>query len=122
MPYCVSKTLIEGNIYPNSFDLNEFKGSKTEKLIKLTKVIPYKTSKELNDMCPKNPDLVKVTLQNNQTLEKEIKNVLGGSILPMHKEEVIEKFLSCGGTKEQLNYLLNLSFEENFSISKFLSM
>ena len=122
LPYCVSKTLIEGNIYSNSFDLNGFKGSKAEKLVKLTKVIPYTTSKNLNDMCPKNPDMVKVTLQNNQTLEKQIKNVLGGSVLPMHKEEVIEKFLSCGGSKKQLNYLLNISFEDNFSISKLLSI
>ena len=71
-------------------------------------------------MCPKNPDMVKVTLHNNQTLEKQIKNVLGGSVLPMHREEVIEKFISCGGSKEQLNYLLNLSYEDNFSISKLL--
>jgi 2-methylcitrate dehydratase len=108
MPYCVAAALLDGQITATQFDEAHLNNPELSAMIQK---IRMHRNEDLDKLYPEGiPNLLKVTLQSGQVLEKQVTYPRGHARNPMTDEEVNAKFKSLAShvlSNRQINTLLD---------------
>ena len=66
-------------------------------------------------MSPAHPDSVTVTLSDGRTETCTVSDVMGGPSAPLTSDQLIAKFLTCGGSEATATTILTTSPEDRFN-------
>ncbi|MGI9512673.1 MAG: MmgE/PrpD family protein [Anderseniella sp.] len=104
--YCVASALIDGKVDIASFTPEMLHRSQISEVSAKTSVRTYALAAGLGDMSPQAPDTVTVHMKDGTQLAETVARVRGGPGRLLCGDDVVAKYVSCGGrTKMALEFL-----------------
>lgn len=104
--YCVAAGLVDGKVDIASFTPEKLRREEVVDLVNKTMVKPYELADGLRDMSPQAPDTVTVVVADGTQFAETVANVRGGPGRLLSSDDVVEKFVTCGGqAKTALEFL-----------------
>jgi len=104
--YCVVAALLDGEIGPDSFCEDMYLRDDITALLGKTDVETYHPGPDLQDMSPEHPDCVAICLSDGTEISETSWHVRGGAEAPLTRDDLSNKFITCGGTEATRDLIL----------------
>ncbi len=112
--YCVAAGLVHGKVDIASFTPENLHCAEVSDLVNKTTVHPYELAEGLGDMSPQAPDTVTVYMKDGSQFDETVTHVRGGPGRLLSSDDVVEKYVSCGGQAETAQEFLQAGMSERF--------
>ncbi|NNJ75175.1 MAG: hypothetical protein HKP56_08440 [Anderseniella sp.] len=112
--YCVAAGLAHGKVDIASFTPEQLQRADISNLVNKTTVQPYELAEGLGDMSPQAPDTVTVYIKDGAQFAETVARVRGGPGRLLSSDDVVEKYVSCGGQAETAREFLHAGMSERF--------
>lgn len=112
--FCVAAGLIDGRVGVGTFTPGAVQRDDISNLLNKTTVNAYQLAAGLGDMSPDAPDTVTVHMRDGSQFTETVACVRGGPGRLLTSEEVVEKFISCGGRADTATEFLQTDLSEPF--------
>lgn len=98
--FCVASALVDGVVTPSTFSPAQLERADIRELEALVDVNVYDAAETVTDLCPQHPDHLRVHLHDGPSVDITVADVPGGPSRPMQAEQVITKYVACGGNPD----------------------
>ncbi len=112
--YCVATALVEGHVGLAAFTPDALQRSDVRHLLKNITIDAYDLAVGLGDMSPEAPETVTVQMKNGPRFTQTIARVRGGPGRLLSSEDVVTKYVSCGGRQTAAAEFLQADLSELF--------
>jgi len=98
--FCVASALADGAVTPSTFSPAQLERADIRALEALIDVKLYDAADMVTDLCPQHPDHLRVHLHDGPSVDVTVADVPGGPSRPMPAEDIIAKYVACGGDQD----------------------
>ncbi len=98
--FCVASALADGAVTPLTFSPAQLERADIRELEALVDVELYDAAETVTDLCPQHPDHLRVHLHHGPSVDITVADVPGGPSRPMPAEDIIAKYVACGGNPD----------------------